>query len=151
MAELGARLEPEPGDFTPVVGAATDVTSLGRNIPKPAHELTATEDDDVADWDRVAAMDEFKALLAAKVRFIAPLTVFFLVYYLALPLLVGYAPDFMDTKVIGEINVAYLFALSQFVMVWVLAWIYLRRAAVFDEMAHNIIVRLKTMNGGPKS
>lgn len=151
MANVGSRLSPEPGDLTPGIGAATDVAPLGRDIPKPTHELTATEDVDVEDWDRVAAMDEFKALLAAKARFIAPLTVFFLVYYLALPLLVGYAPDFMDTKVIGDINVAYLFALSQFAMTWVLAWIYLRRAAVFDGMVQNIVAKLKSMKGGSRS
>jgi len=95
-------------------------------------------------------MDEFKTLLAAKVKFIVPFTIFFLVYYLALPLLVGFAPDFMDTKVIGDINVAYLFALSQFIMTWVLAGIYLRRAAVFDSMVKNIIAKLGTLKGGTK-
>jgi uncharacterized membrane protein (DUF485 family) len=80
-----------------------------------------------------------------------PITVFFLVYYLSLPLLVGFAPGLMDTKVIGDINVAYLFALSQFVMTWVLAWVYLRRAAGFDEMARNIIAKLKATRGGNNS
>jgi uncharacterized membrane protein (DUF485 family) len=151
MANIGARLEPEPGDLTPLVGAATDVTALGRDISRPAHELTASEDVDVADWDRVAAMDEFKALLAAKIRFIAPITVFFLVYYLSLPLLVGFAPGLMDTKVIGDINIAYIFALSQFIMTWVLAWVYLRRAVEFDSMAKSIIARLKAMREGRRT
>ena len=151
MATSKARFEPEPGDLTVVVGAQTDVTSLGREVPKPEHELTATEDVDVADWDMVAATDEFKALLAAKVRFIAPFTIFFLVYYLSLPLLVGFAPGLMNTKVIGDINIAYLFALSQFIMTWVLAAVYLRRAATFDEMAKNIIARLRATKGGTRS
>ena len=49
--------EPEPGDLTPVVGAETDVSPLGRSAAKPAHELTADEDADEADWDRVAAAE----------------------------------------------------------------------------------------------
>jgi uncharacterized membrane protein (DUF485 family) len=148
MSQIGARLEPEPGDLTPVIGAQTDIAPLGRDMAKPVHERTADEDVDTADWDRVAAMDEFRALVAAKIRFIAPATVFFIVYYFALPILVGYAPGFMDTKVIGVVNIAYLFALSQFFMAWILAYVYLRRAAQFDEMARNIIARLRTMRGG---
>jgi len=115
---------------------------LGRDRTKPAHEQTADEDVDVADWDRVIAMPEFQQLIAAKARFIVPATVFFLVYYLLLPLLVGYAKDFMDTKVIGQINIAYLFALSQFFMAWILAWLYLRQAGTFDTMAKNILAKL---------
>jgi uncharacterized membrane protein (DUF485 family) len=148
MTHLGARVEPEPGDLTPTVGSQTDVAPLGRDAAVPAHERTHTEDVDAADWGRVAAMDEFKQLVAARIRFIVPATIFFLVYYLALPLLAGFAKDFMDTKVIGELNIAYLFALSQFVMTFVLAYIYLRRASGFDDMAGNIIAKIKAMRGG---
>ena len=35
-----------------------------------------------SDWDRVAANDEFKDLLAAKARFIVPASLFFMTYYL---------------------------------------------------------------------
>ena len=137
------EMEPEPGDLTPVVGAATDVSPLGRDLPKPAHELTADEDIDVADWDRVAAMTEFKQLLARKRKFIIPATVFFIAYYFALPVLVGYAPGVMDRKVFGVINLAYLFALSQFFMAWIIAALYVRVAMKWDVMAHAIIARLR--------
>jgi uncharacterized membrane protein (DUF485 family) len=140
-------LEPEPGDLTPVVGAQTDVAPLGRDTQPPLHERTATEDMDVADWDRVAAMDEFVDLIRAKIRFIVPATIFFLVYYLLLPLLAGFAKDFMDTKIIGDVNVAYLFALSQFFMAWILAAIYLRKASVFDSMAAGILSKLNLKKG----
>src|SRR4029077_17678116 len=68
------------------------------------------------EWDRIAETREFKDLLALKKTFIIPAFVFFLVYYFLLPILVGYAPEFMATKVIGVVNIAYLFALSQFFM-----------------------------------
>ena len=135
------QLEPEPGDFTPEVGSATDVAPLGRTGAKPAHELTADEDVDVADWDSVAAQEEFKSLLASKRRFIVPATAFFVVYYFALPVLVGYAPGLMDTRVLG-VNVAYLFALSQFFMAWAVAALYVRAAGGWDETARRIIERL---------
>ena len=141
-------MEPEPGDLTPIVGAETDVPPLGRNRLKPAHELTADEDIDVADWDRVAAMDEFKTLLASKRKFIIPATIFFVVYYFALPILVGYAPRLMDRKVFSVVNVAYLFALSQFFMAWTIAALYVRVAAKWDEMAHAIIAKLGEERGG---
>lgn len=134
--------EPPPNtDLTPIAGAATDVAPLGRSGAKPPHEQTAEEDRDVADWEGLAASAQFKALLKAKTRFIVPATVFFLVYYFALPLLVGYAPTLMARKVFGVVNVAYLFALSQFFMAWLIAWAYVRAANRFDEMASDVIER----------
>lgn len=136
------REQPPPNtDLTPVAGSATDVAPLGRSAAKPPHEQTADEDRDVANWERLAALAEFKALLKAKARFIVPATLFFLVYYFSLPLLVGYAPELMARKVFGVVNVAYLFALSQFFMAWLLAWAYMRAASRFDEMASNVIER----------
>jgi len=93
-------------------------------------------------WERIAAMDAFQTLLAAKRRFIIPATIFFLVYYFALPLFVGYAPQLMETKLLGVINLAYLFALSQFFMAWLLAALYLRAAERFDAMAAEVIAEL---------
>lgn len=130
--------EPEPGDLTPEVGAETDVSPLGRGGRKPAHERTADEDRDEADWDRLAAAPEFKKLLADKRRFIVPATVFFVVYFVSLPVLVGYAPRLMETNLLG-VNLAYLFALSQFLMAWVVAGLYVRAAAKWDEAAARVI------------
>jgi uncharacterized membrane protein (DUF485 family) len=87
------------------------------------------------EWDAIAASADFRQLLREKRRFVVPATVFFIVYYFALPVSVGYFPALMSKKIWGEVNVAYLFALSQFVMAWVLAWIYVRRAEQFDDMA----------------
>ena len=130
---------PRNADLTPYTGSATDVAPLGRSKGKPPHEQTADEDRDVADWQKLAATAEFKALLKAKAKFIVPATVFFIVYYFSLPLLVGYAPQLMARKVFGVVNVAYLFALSQFFMAWLLAWAYVRAAARFDRMARAVI------------
>ncbi|HEX4263339.1 MAG TPA: DUF485 domain-containing protein [Verrucomicrobiae bacterium] len=129
--------------MTPSVGAATDIAPLGRTQPRPAHELTAAEEAQVTDWNKVAAMEEFRALLKAKLRFIAPATAFFAIYYFALPVLVGYAPELMGKKIFGAVNLAYLFALSQFVMAWVIAALYVRAAGRFDKMAEAILAKLK--------
>jgi len=95
-------------------------------------------------WDRIAAMDEFKELLAAKARFIVPATVFFVAYYFALPILVGFARPLMETPVFGPVNIAYLFALSQFFMAWAIAWLYMRAAARFDKQAKAILDKIET-------
>jgi len=130
-------------DLTPVTGSATDVAPLGRGAVKPSHERTADDDVDVADWDRLAALADFKALLKAKRRFVVPATVVFIVYYFALPVLVGYAPRLMAAKVFGVVNVAYLFALSQFFMAWIVAVLYVRAATRFDAMARTIVERFR--------
>ena len=106
---------------------------------------------EIGDWNAVANNEEFKNLIAAKARFIAPATTFFILYYFALPILVGYAPEFMSTPVFGPINVAYFFALSQFFVAWLIAWLYVRAAGRFDAKARRILDHINQPNtSGPK-
>ena len=128
-----------PHDPTPIVGSQTDIAPLGRDAAKPAHERTAAEEMAAADWNAIASSAPFKELLKAKRRFIIPATLFFVVYYFALPYLVGYHPQLMQQKVWGEMNWAYLFALSQFFMAWILAAIYVVVAAGWDRKARAVL------------
>lgn len=130
----------DPRDDTPESAAPTDIAPLGRAGEKPAHERTADEDRDAADWEGIAGDADFKKLLAAKARFIVPASVFFLVYYFALPVLVGWYPELMKTKV-GSVNVAYLFALSQFFMAWIVAAFYVVKAAGWDKSAAALLAK----------
>ena len=130
------RLPPDP---TPIVGSATDISPLTHAGPKPAHERTAAEEAGAIDWAGIAASAGFKELLRAKRRFIIPAMIFFIVYYFALPVLVGYARPLMQTRVFGPVNLAYLFALSQFFMAWIIAALYVRAANRFDRQAREII------------
>jgi uncharacterized membrane protein (DUF485 family) len=84
----------------------------------------------------------------AKAAFVVPATLFFCAYYFALPLLVGYFPAFMSRKVLGPLNIAYLFALSQFLMAWIIAFLYTRAARRFDAMARGV-VSLNDTHQGP--
>jgi uncharacterized membrane protein (DUF485 family) len=133
----------KPGDLTPEIGAETDIAPLGRIRPKPAHERTATDDSRGFEWDGIAATTEFKELLKAKARFIIPTTVFFVTYYFALPVLVGFFPKLMETKVFGKANAAYLFALSQFFVAWVIAFAYTRTASRWDRMADALLAKFR--------
>jgi len=105
-------------------------TAQNSEIVKPGQEPTQSQ----SVWDRIAASREFQDLIAIKKTFI-----FFLVYYFALPVLVGYAPKFMAMKVIGQVNLAYLFALSQFVVAWIIAALYMKAANNFDRLAKDIL------------
>jgi uncharacterized membrane protein (DUF485 family) len=98
-------------------------------------------------WDKIAATHQFKDLMATKKIFIVPAFVFFVVYYFALPVLVGYAPNFMATKVIGNVNIAYLFALSQFAVAWIIAGLYVKAANDFDRLSKDIIDKADVQGG----
>ncbi|WP_029421237.1 DUF485 domain-containing protein [Alicyclobacillus macrosporangiidus] len=89
-------------------------------------------------WQSMAATPAFRRLVASKKRFLVPTIVFFLAYYLLLCVFAGWAKPLMGTRVFGAVNFGYLFALSQFVMVWVICWLYVRRAAEFDALAAEV-------------
>jgi len=113
---------------------------FGKSLPvtrsAPPQEVAAGEE---VHWEGLEETDEFRQLVKARWRFVAPATVFFLVYYFALPLSNGLFPNVMRTELIGHINLAYVFALSQFVMAWVLAFFYIRQAGrVFDPLAEKV-------------
>jgi uncharacterized membrane protein (DUF485 family) len=89
-------------------------------------------------WEALAAEPEFRALVRARRRFVTPATIFFIAYYLALPISVGFLPQLMSRPVLGPLTLAYCFALSQFAMTWVLLAVYLWRARRIDLQAARI-------------
>ena len=112
------------------------------NSAQPGTSASSTNiasDDSV--WDHVAGMDEFRLLLLAKKEFIVPATIAFVVYYFLLPISVGYFPAFMDKRV-GPVNLAYLFALSQFFVAWAIAGLYVKAARRFDAFGSRIMDHL---------
>ena len=112
------------------------------------HRDSETEMKTMSDWDIVAGNSEFKELIAAKAKFIVPATIFFILYYFSLPVLVGYFPEFMSTPVFGPVNVAYLFVLSQFIVAWGIAYLYIRAADRFDRMGKNVLDHLARSRTG---
>ena len=92
----------------------------------------------------VQESDEFQGLKRALRRFVFPTTVLFLSWYLLFVLLTAYAREFMAIKVLGEINIAYVLGLSQFVSTFVIAFVYSRYAEKhFDPTADRIRERLE--------
>lgn len=110
--------------------------------------MQVTEERTQSVWDEIAESKAFRDLMTTKRIFIVPAFIFFVVYYFALPVLVGYAPEFMAKKVAGQVNLAYLFALSQFVMAWIIAALYVKAAANFDRLANDILEKSEKSKGG---
>lgn len=97
--------------------------------------------------EEIESGPEFRQLERSKLRFILPATIFFLLYYFALPVLVGFFPEMMDTRLFNGFSVAYLFALSQFFMAWILAFIYLLSfAPKMDRLVRNIVKAVEARN-----
>ena len=80
------------------------------------------------DWEAVERTPEFRELVHRRRRWVVPATVFFLAWYLGFIVLAGYASDFMGKSIYQGFTVGYLLALTQFVMVWVLAIWYVRKS-----------------------
>jgi uncharacterized membrane protein (DUF485 family) len=88
------------------------------------------------DWEAAENSQEFKDLIKKKRNFVVPATVFFFLWYFGFILLAGYAQDFMATRLIDGFTVGYALALTQFIMTWVLAGWYVRKATRdFDPLA----------------
>lgn len=100
-------------------------------------------------WRAIDSDPRFQELHRRKMGFLWGLMVFSIVYYFALPIGAGYFQDLFKVQVWGPINIGLLFALSEFVVAWVLAYVYVRRAnSHFDELSAEINREAHTMGGG---
>lgn len=90
------------------------------------------------DWAAIDADPRFRDLHSRKSRFLWSLMIFAVIYYFALPLGAAYLPDVFSVRVWGPINVGLVFALSQFLVAWGIAYLYARKATEFDRMAEAI-------------
>ena len=81
------------------------------------------------EYQRIHATDDFKELKRSYLRFVVPLTIAFMVWYLLYVIASNWAGGFMDTQVVGNINVALVFGLLQFVSTFAIAIWYARFAA----------------------
>lgn len=76
----------------------------------------------------VQSSAEFAQLRRNFRGFAIPMTVAFLVWYLAYVLLSTYAEGFMSIQVIGNLNLGIILGLSQFLMTFLITWLYIRHA-----------------------
>jgi uncharacterized membrane protein (DUF485 family) len=99
------------------------------------NERTAAD----VDWDAVIADPRFQALHRRKSAFLWGLMALSVTYYFALPIGAGWFHGLFATRVWGPINVGLVFALSEFVVAWAVAFHYSRVAnREFDRLAREI-------------
>ena len=90
-------------------------------------------------YQAVQRSEDFQRLRRKLRSFIFPMTVAFFLWYLLYVLLSAYARGFMSTKVVGNINVALIFGLLQFVSTFLIAWYYARYSSrELDPIADSI-------------
>lgn len=90
------------------------------------------------DWERIADSPDFRRLIHSKKAFIIPALLFSFVSLFGLLVLVGFAPGFMSAKIANIPNRSYWFAICQFVVAWIIAGLYVKRAGRFDKHAKRI-------------
>ena len=85
-----------------------------------------SETDEHAVYERIASESDFADLRSRYRRFAFPATVAFMVWYITYVCCNLWARDFMSTPVVGNINVAMVFGLLQFVSTFLIAYLYSR-------------------------
>jgi uncharacterized membrane protein (DUF485 family) len=80
------------------------------------------------DWQAVERLPEFQELVRARRSFLVPASILFLVAAIGYLLLAAFDHGLMGKQVLGGIPFAWLAALTQVLLTWVLTWAYLRRA-----------------------
>jgi uncharacterized membrane protein (DUF485 family) len=91
------------------------------------------------DWAAIDADPRFQQLHRRKVGFLTLLMGFSIGYYFLLPAGAAWFPEVFRIKLVGELNVGILFALSEFIVAWAVAALYTRRAnREFDRLAEEI-------------
>ncbi|MFV0136776.1 DUF485 domain-containing protein [Streptomyces sp. HMX87] len=115
---------------------------MAADAPPPSkeqHRLPSTEE-----FTEVQQSAEFGELRRSFRSFAFPLTIAFVAWYLLYVLLSNYAGGFMGTKLFGNINVAFVFGIAQFVTTFLIAWWYSRHAAAkLDPKAEAIKSRME--------
>lgn len=100
--------------------------------------MATQSSDEGIDWHALAHDPAFVALHTQKRRFLWRLMAFAVGYYFLLPIGAAYFTELYRMRVVGPLNVGLLFALSQFIVAWAIAWLYARRAGRYDRLAATI-------------
>ena len=96
-------------------------------------------------WSGIVADPRFQALHRKKQSFLTGLMIFSVAFYFLLPIGAAYFQDLFRIKVWGVVNFGLLFALTQFVVAWLVAFYYSQRAgSEFDRLAREIAADYET-------
>ena len=99
----------------------------------------AAGDPELTTYRDVQLSPDFSELRRRFRRFVFPMTGLFLAWYFLYVLLADYAPGFMSQRIGGNINVALLMGLGQFVSTFAITLLYVRWAdQKFDPDAKHL-------------
>jgi uncharacterized membrane protein (DUF485 family) len=99
---------------------------------------------DTRAYQTVREAGDFVELKRRYRNFALPWTIAFMAWYLLYVVCNNWARDFMSTKVIGNVNVALVFGLLQFVSTFLIAWLYGRHAnRKLDPLAAGLNAKFK--------
>lgn len=95
------------------------------------------------DWAALAKLPKFVELHKKKKAFLLTLWCLGSLLFYLLPICAGYFPDVMKVKVLGRLNVGYLFCLSEFAMTWAIALIYTHKSnTFFDPLTKEVLAEI---------
>ena len=95
---------------------------------------------DSVDWDAIVADPRFQTLHRRKSTFLWGLMAFSVAYYFLLPIGAAWFQDLFAVRLWGPINLGIVFALSEFLVAWGVAFYYSKRAnREFDQLAAEIV------------
>lgn len=83
---------------------------------------------DYTDFRQVQQSEQFQTLRRTHRSFVFPLTVVFLVWYLAFVIVAAFAPEFMAIQVWGNINLGIILGLAQFLTTFIITGAYVAYA-----------------------
>lgn len=113
----------------------------------PVSEHHAVAEPTAQDFHMAQASPEFQALRAAHRKFVVPMTIFFLAWFLLYALLSMYATDLMSIKVIGNVNLGIILGLMQFVTTFGITGLYVSFAnKSLDPQAESLRRKLEAGN-----
>jgi uncharacterized membrane protein (DUF485 family) len=94
-----------------------------------------------------AAHASVRQLITEKLKYLVPMTIIFMVGYIGLTVLAGFAGGLMGTKVIGSVNLGFMLIALNYVLSWVLVIVYGRVANdVFDPLAAKAAAEIRAGN-----
>lgn len=102
-----------------------------------------------AAYEDLHESEDFRNLRSRYRSFAIPWTIAFFCWYMLYVVCSNWAPGFMGTDIVGNINVALVFGLLQFLSTFLIAWLYSRHAnRELDPIADRLEARYEQEGAG---
>ena len=85
------------------------------------------------EWVAVERTSAFQEYSRKRKAFLIPATIFFLLFFMGLPLLAAFT-TVLNGKAVGPLTWAYIYGIAQFAMTWILMHVYVSQANKWDDL-----------------